>query len=248
MFALSNAKILRGMTETALLYPRVREASLAFVVGPEQERVESLTSFIGAHSSESFKKLLTLASLHVAEGYHRSAFEILQMGARFEFPTLERAASNSLLVLGNTILEGTFKIGATTVNQSTSDLYETYWPAVARQLPRNAADMSERYGSRFDMGQGELVNQLRSVEDSGDEALIARARTRAPEVIDALFTNRVYGWVIDFLVQSQKHALLSPQLHNDTVARLDGVLREANSHVCRWHREEALRKNNHFGL
>lgn len=248
MLALSNTKILQGMMDLAVSYPDAREVSLVFVVGHEQERVESLSAFVGARSGESFKKLLNLASLHVADGYHRSALEILDMGARFEFPTLDRATSNSLRVLADTMLEGTFKIGASGINQRTSELYETYWPAVARQLPKTVHDMTDRYGSRFDMGHGSVVNQLRSVTDPKTDPLIAQARTSATEVIDALFANRVYGWVVDFLVQSQQYGLMSPQLYNDTVTRLDGVLREANSHVCRWHRQEVLGKTNYIGL
>ncbi len=236
------------MMDLAVSYPDAREVSLAFVIGHEQERVESLSEFVGARSGESFKKLLNLASLHVADGYHRSALEILDMGARFEFPTLDRATSNSLRVLADTMLEGTFKIGASGINQCTSELYETYWPAVARQLPKSVSDMAARYGSRFDMGHGVLVNQLRNIVDPTADPAIAQARTSAAEVIDALFANRVYGWVVDFLVQSQKYDLVSPQLHNDTVARLDGALREANSHVCRWHRQEVLGKPNYFSL
>ncbi len=166
--------------------------------------------------------------------------QILQLSALSGYQMADIRSSNSLRMMANKMLEGTFKIGASTINRLTRELLAEYWPEVAAQLPTSENEVALRYDPPFMMGAGVIVNQLRSANSSDYVAIVERARSNAAQVVDDLFANGVYGWIVNFLEQSKKHEIMNLDLYRNALDRLDTALRESGSPVCRWHREEIL--------
>lgn len=240
MIEQSRQELNQKMMAVAPSYAGVREVSLAFILGPDADKAAALESFINRGEAEPFQKVLDLVSLHVADGYHRSAYQILEVLAKSGYQPTRYGHEAALTFLVDKMLEGTFKIGAMTINQYIRNLVEACWPKLAGQVPTTEEAVVSRYSPVFNMGQGVIVNQLRAADAPNLLEIIESARNNAAQITEDLFTNGVYGWIVSFLEQSNQYQILSEGLYHNVLERLDAALKDSNSSVCRWHREVAL--------
>jgi len=209
---------------------------VSFLAEDNNNYDKALKDLVGEPRSESFRDVLDLMKLCVNEDYHRSARDILRTAVSSEHQICDASLLSSLATIADKILERTFKIGAWEINDSMRELLAN-WPSVADSLPKTREEVAERYSPPLNMGAGEIVNRLR-INPSPD--VIDEARDSFRQVVRDLFYQRVYGWVVDFLAQSDKYGIMSVELRNEVVRDLDRELTSSDSLICRWYLEKVL--------